>query len=82
MRATKKLGWADVTPKADWMNRRQLMVGTAALFAAPATVMAQAKSPYSTTDEPNSFEDITTYNNFYEFGTGKEDPAAYASGRD
>ena len=30
--------------------------------------------------EPNSFEDITSYNNFYEFGTGKEDPAAYAQG--
>ena len=32
-----------------------------------------------TTDEPlNSFEQITGYNNFYEFGTGKEDPRRYA----
>jgi len=32
-----------------------------------------------TTDEKwNSFEDITSYNNFYEFGTGKDDPARYA----
>jgi methionine sulfoxide reductase catalytic subunit len=31
------------------------------------------------TDEKlNSFEDITSYNNFYEFGTGKDDPARYA----
>jgi methionine sulfoxide reductase catalytic subunit len=29
-------------------------------------------------EEPNSFEDITTYNNYYEFGTDKEDPAANA----
>ena len=29
-------------------------------------------SPLSTTQPPNSWEDITTYNNFYEFGTGKE----------
>jgi sulfoxide reductase catalytic subunit YedY len=36
------------------------------------------KSPYSTTDKLNSYEDITSYNNFYEFGTGKEDPARYA----
>jgi sulfoxide reductase catalytic subunit YedY len=36
------------------------------------------KSPLSTDDEPNSYEDITSYNNFYEFGTGKEDPARYA----
>jgi sulfoxide reductase catalytic subunit YedY len=28
--------------------------------------------------EPNTFEEITSYNNFYEFGTGKTDPAAYA----
>ena len=32
------------------------------------------KSPYSTDQEPNSWSDITTYNNYYEFGTGKEDP--------
>ena len=36
------------------------------------------KSPLSTDDEPNSYEDITTYNNFYEFGTDKGDPARYA----
>lgn len=32
------------------------------------------KSELSTDETPNSFEDITTYNNFYEFGTGKNDP--------
>ena len=32
------------------------------------------QGPYSTDETPNSWEDITTYNNFYEFGTGKEDP--------
>jgi len=38
------------------------------------------KSKVVTTDEKwNSFEDITSYNNFYEFGTGKDDPARYAS---
>lgn len=26
-------------------------------------------------EELNSYEDVTTYNNFYEFGTGKDDPA-------
>jgi len=36
------------------------------------------KSPFSTAEEPNSWEQLTTYNNFYEFGTGKEDPARYA----
>ncbi|MEN7342498.1 MAG: protein-methionine-sulfoxide reductase catalytic subunit MsrP [Pseudomonadota bacterium] len=35
-------------------------------------------SGYSTTEPPNSFDDITSYNNFYEFGLGKTDPAARA----
>jgi sulfoxide reductase catalytic subunit YedY len=33
---------------------------------------------FSTTEKMNSFAEITGYNNFYEFGTGKEDPAAHA----
>ncbi|NQV13833.1 protein-methionine-sulfoxide reductase catalytic subunit MsrP [bacterium] len=35
-------------------------------------------SSYSTNDKTNSWEHITTYNNFYEFGTSKEDPAENA----
>jgi len=33
------------------------------------------KSPFSTTEKQNSYEDVTHYNNFYEFGTDKSDPA-------
>src|SRR6266699_1201595 len=36
------------------------------------------KSPFSTTEKENSYQDVTHYNNFYEFGTGKEDPAKNA----
>ena len=39
-----------------------------------ATLPNVASSPFSTSEKPNSYEDITTYNNFYEFGTGKDDP--------
>ncbi len=35
------------------------------------------KSRFSSDEEPNSFEQITGYNNFYEFGTDKSDPARY-----
>lgn len=35
-------------------------------------------SPFSIDEEPNSWTDVTTYNNYYEFGTGKEDPARNA----
>ncbi|MCX7287220.1 MAG: protein-methionine-sulfoxide reductase catalytic subunit MsrP [Rhodobacterales bacterium] len=81
-----KLGWSDVTPKPLWLNRRQIIAGGAALLASPALVrpasaqITAAASKYSTADAPNTLEDITSYNNFYEFGTGKEDPAAYAGG--
>jgi len=71
---TPDLRMSDVTPKPFFLNRRQLIAGAAALgFAQPAA--AQALGP---DDVPNSLEDITSYNNYYEFGTGKEDPAAYA----
>src|SRR5215472_3978032 len=36
------------------------------------------KSPFRTTEKPNSFQDVTHYNNFYEFGTNKDQPAKEA----
>ena len=33
------------------------------------------KSPFSTDEKLNSYKDVTTYNNFYEFGLDKGDPA-------
>ncbi|HEX5788159.1 MAG TPA: protein-methionine-sulfoxide reductase catalytic subunit MsrP [Woeseiaceae bacterium] len=39
-----------------------------------AKIPGIAPSPYSTADAVNTYEDITTYNNYYEFGTGKSDP--------
>lgn len=76
-----RLTWSDVTPKAQWLNRRQLIAGAAALAASPALARIEAApSRYSTDAAPTSLEDITSYNNFYEFGTGKGDPARYAGG--
>lgn len=65
---------ADVTPKHVWMNRRQLLAGGAAALAA-GSIAPPARAQELV---PNSLEDITTYNNFYEFGTGKGDPARFA----
>ncbi len=46
---------------------------------ATQTALSGIKPKVVTTDEKlNSFEDITSYNNFFEFGTGKDDPARYA----
>ncbi|MDF0602485.1 protein-methionine-sulfoxide reductase catalytic subunit MsrP [Psychromarinibacter sp. C21-152] len=77
------LNWSDITPKAAFLNRRQLMAGAgaAALGGAAGPALADlgaVPSEYSTDMEPNTFEEITSYNNFYEFGTGKGDPAEYA----
>jgi sulfoxide reductase catalytic subunit YedY len=83
------LGWADVTPPRLYMNRRQIIAGAGAALAAgmagagrghaqPAPTLDVVESRFSISDEPHTFEQITTYNNFYEFGTGKDDPARYA----
>ena len=76
-----RLGWSDVTPKHLWMNRRALIAGAGAVaLAGPAAAkLTYSPGAYSTDETPNSLDDITTYNNFYEFGTGKEDPSTYAS---
>ena len=53
--------------------------GTGDLLAAPQTELVDLKqSQFSTSDAPNSYEEITSYNNFYEFGLQKEDPKRYA----
>ncbi|MFV0409892.1 MAG: protein-methionine-sulfoxide reductase catalytic subunit MsrP [Paracoccus sp. (in: a-proteobacteria)] len=73
-----KLSWPDITPETVWLNRRHFMAGAAALAATPAAAVTGRPSKYSTDAKPNSFEEITNYNNFYEFGFGKKDPARYA----
>ncbi|ABG30415.1 protein-methionine-sulfoxide reductase catalytic subunit MsrP [Roseobacter denitrificans] len=65
----------DVTDEALFLNRRQLMKGAAA--GAGFALSSQAVAADETL-EPTSWEDITQYNNFYEFGTGKDDPVRYA----
>ncbi len=65
---------ADVTPKALWLNRRHIIAGAAGAVGLSLAGGARAQEAL----EPNSLEDITSYNNFYEFGMGKDDPARYA----
>jgi len=75
------LRWSDVTPQHLWLNRRSIIAGAAALAASPALARIEAApSEYSTDAAPNTFDEITNYNNFYEFGTDKADPARYAGG--
>jgi len=82
---------SEITPEGAYMNRRALLAAAVAAGLVPSIMSSEAatlpasgeladvkKWPDSTTDKVNSFQDITTYNNFYEFGTGKSDPAANA----
>src|SRR4029453_5317892 len=82
---------SEITPEGVYMNRRALLAAAVAAGLVPSIMSCEAatlpargepadvqKRPDSTTAKVNSFQDITTYNNFYEFGTGKSDPAANA----
>jgi len=79
---------SEITPRAVYLSRREVVAGLCAaglLAGAPGAVRAAPlkytrNGRYSVADAPNSYEDITTYNNFYEFGTSKEDPARLAAG--
>jgi sulfoxide reductase catalytic subunit YedY len=80
---------SEITPQAVYHERRRFMQGSIALLggAALATAgesLAGAKlagvraSAYKLDEEKTPYKDVTTYNNYYEFGTGKDDPAAHA----
>ena len=80
------LKYSDVTPKEVWLDRRKLLLGAGGAAIAGsiggqslAAPLNFTKNPvFSVDEESNSLEDITSYNNFYEFGTGKGDPARHA----
>ncbi len=76
-RPKNRLTRADVTPKAAFLNRRQIMAG----FAGAAGLGLGQAAPLAaspTQDTPNSLEEISGYCNYYEFGTGKDDPSEHA----
>ena len=65
----------DVTDENNFLNRRKLLAGLSVTGLSTAVGLPAAASEAL---EPNSWEDITSYNNFYEFGPGKDDPKRYA----
>ena len=74
---------SEVTDEQVFLNRRHLLAGLAGIGLAgiglagglPSTLSAAQRAEELV---PNEWEDITSYNNYYEFGTGKSDPAKYA----
>jgi len=74
---------SEITPESRYLSRRMLIAGmvaagvglTAASADAAPLPNVRKNAAVSTKETVNSSEDITTYNNFYEFGTDKTDPA-------
>jgi sulfoxide reductase catalytic subunit YedY len=90
IRKPQDLTWREVTPQALYLRRRDflasaaipLLVGAAGLGTGrsaaaqgAAPKLTAQKSPLSTTEPQTPFDDVTTYNNFYEFGSDKGDPS-------
>jgi methionine sulfoxide reductase catalytic subunit len=85
---------SDITSEGLYHNRREFIKTASAVLgiaaagtiipgcapaAGAAAMPVPGKSPYDTTEKVTPIEDITTYNNYYEFGTDKSDPAANSS---
>jgi len=85
IRNTPDIPRSEITPKSVYLGRRAFLMGAAgasALALVPAALAAATGAPSQgpdATDEPQTRKaDATSYNNFYEFGSDKEDPAANA----
>jgi sulfoxide reductase catalytic subunit YedY len=80
---------SEITPEDVYVNRRQFIARAGAIgagaVAASGLVSACGNGEVKTyasdgevasqAETPNTYEEITTYNNYYEFGTGKDDPS-------
>ena len=83
---------SEITPQGLYLDRRRFLrlgaagaVAAAALSGTPwerawagAKLANVVKGPYNAKDELTPYESVTSYNNFYEFGTDKEDPSRLA----
>ena len=84
-----KIFGSEITPRKIYLNRRQFVKSTITsvitssvasnLYAAHQKSNNQYTDQLSEKDVLNTYEEITTYNNFYEFGTGKSDPSTNSS---
>src|SRR5262245_2042295 len=91
IRGAERFKTSEITDEKLYLRRREFIVGGAALVAgasaiADAAPSAPAGAPLkadridalSVKETPTKFESATTYNNFYEFGVNKDDPAREA----
>ena len=84
-----KIFGSEITSYKAYLNRRQFiqssiatLIGTTLssnLFGAHEKKDNPYNDQLSQNDTLNTYEEITTYNNFYEFGTGKSDPSNFSN---
>ena len=89
IRKAQRFKDSEVTPYAVYLSRRAFMLGAGALAlaarvgeAAPSsagTALKATPNPaYHLEEAPTPLKDVTSYNNFYEFGMNKDDPERLA----
>lgn len=81
IRHAPKIRSSEITPRRDYLNRRQLMAGAGALAlagVAPARALDFSRWQGDLPGELTPKDLVTSYNNFYEFGLDKTDPQKYA----
>lgn len=87
IRKPADLRHSDVTPKQFYLNRRRFLAAGSAIAGAwalptPAGATMKlnnvTKSAYTVNEKITPLADITSYNNYYEFGTDKEEPSRNA----
>ncbi len=84
IRTRPPVGYSAVTPKNVYVNRRRFLATAGGVVVpawaalAGAKLNVASKSPFSTSEPLTPLKDITSYNNFYEFGTQKNQPAELA----
>src|SRR5579885_3636375 len=78
IRKSPDLRYSDVTPRSIYVNRRRFLAAAMATPAAAAFAGAKIpniqKSPLSGDEKASPYNVVTQFNNFYEFGTAKDDP--------
>ena len=92
IKTTREIPASEITPRSVWAERRRFLSLSAAgvgllavgplLAADPkaargAKILDLIKGPFSSLESPTEYEDVTSYNNFVEFGSDKGDPVRH-----
>jgi sulfoxide reductase catalytic subunit YedY len=82
IRRVSEIPYSSVTPKSIYLDRRRfltsLVLGAAGSAAIASTKLNAVKESLKHDGKTDSLSIVTTYNNFYEFGTAKSDPSQNA----